>query len=341
VAGDLTTARRWAEQSAASARVLDAPVLTAWALRLVARLAVSASDDDAAGAVLTATSVERVVGLVGAADVVERLLSRRPVGAGSGSTRLEPEGPARASSMQSLQVRCFGNFRIERGGVPASLPGLRPRSRALLLLLALQHGRDLHREVLMEALWPDAPFGAATHRLQVAASNVRQCLAAAGLGDGTVERHGDAYRLVLPEARFDIDEFEEHGRLAARAEAAGDLETALEHRSRAVDVYSDDLLPEMGPSEWVVLERDRIRIACAATAMAAAQAHRTLGRAEDALRMARRAISLEPLRDSGWTLLAKIQEDMGDRTAAEVTRREFRRVREELDVDLEPVARPG
>jgi DNA-binding SARP family transcriptional activator len=89
----------------------------------------------------------------------------------------------------------------------------------------------------------------------------------------------------------------------------------------------------MGPSEWVVLERDRLRIACAATAMAAAQAHRTLGRGEDALAMARRAIALEPMRDSGWTLLVEIQQDMGDRTAAEVTRREFRRMREELDVD--------
>lgn len=182
----------------------------------------------------------------------------------------------------------------------------------------------------MEALWPEAAPGAATHRLQVAASNVRQSLTRAGLADGTLQRHGDAYRLTVADAVLDVGEFESLVRKAVSAEAAGDLDSALRHLSAALSLYVGDLLEEVGPCEWVLAERDRLQLACAATAAAAARIHLSRGEHADALSVARRAVALEPMRDSTWALLSEIQESMGDSFAAEATRRQYRLMCDDL-----------
>jgi DNA-binding SARP family transcriptional activator len=328
--GEHATARQWIEQMQASAQTLDAPVLTAWAWRLKATVARLAESDDADALATVAVDFEKAVGLADGAGTLERLLSGCVPHLPVDDVDL---GRYEGTVPQRLLIQCLGNFQLVRDQAPLPLTGLRPRSRSLLLILAMNHGHEVHREVLIEALWPEAPMGAATHRLQVAVSNVRQCLAAAGLGDKTLQRHGDAYALVLPEAILDIAEFEQETRQAKYAELRGDDESAVRHWSLAVELYTDDLLPEAGPSEWVVGERDRLRLACAGAADAAARAHQRLGQLADALRLARRALMLEPMRDSAWSLLAQIQDGMGDLTAAEVTRREFRRVSHELEVD--------
>ncbi len=330
VAAEHASARRWIELMQASAQALDAPVFAAWAWRLMASVASLANSDDAVAIATVAADLERTVGLVDGAGTIERLLSAC---AWDLPAETVDRGPKERTLPRRVRIQCLGNFQLVQDHRPLPLDGLRPRSRSLLLLLAMDHGREVHREVLIEALWPEAPVGAATHRLQVAVSNVRQCLAAAGLGDKTLRRRGDAYALVLPEAVLDTEEFEQQIRRAKHAQSLGDDEAALRHWSGAVDLYTDDLLPEIGPSEWVVAERERLRLACSGAADSAARAHRHLGQLQDALRLARRALMVEPMRDSAWSLLAQIQEGMGDRTAAEMTRREFRKVTLELEVD--------
>jgi DNA-binding SARP family transcriptional activator len=181
---------------------------------------------------------------------------------------------------------------------------------------------------LIDALWPDAPPEAGPHRLQVAASNVRQCLTAIGLSDQAVQRNGDAYRLLLPDAWIDLLEFERQLRKARRSGTLADW-------SGVLDLYVGELLPEVGAAEWVLAERDRYRLAAADAAVQVA------GLAEDAqaLRAAHRAVELDSLRDSSWLLLADLQAEQGDPTAAAATRREHARICAELAVS--PPGRPG
>ena len=80
----------------------------------------------------------------------------------------------------------------------------------------------------------------------------------------------------------------------------------------ALELYRGDLLGEAGPAEWVVAERERLRVAAATAAYTAAQLSLRLRAPAEALPLARRATVLDPLRDSAWALLAEIQERMGD-----------------------------
>jgi DNA-binding SARP family transcriptional activator len=298
----------WLDRAADGAHALGAPVLAAWADAVGAFAARQQGAPDAHDRADRARARARAAGVVGAESLVTALLS-------SGR---EPTPTAETA----IVIRCLGTFGIEAAGTGLTLPPLRPLPRTLLLLLALNHGRDVHREVLIDMLWPGTPLDAATHRLHAAASSVRRCLAGAGLGDDVVRRHGSAYSLRLEGATLDVADFEALLREAARREATGDPSGALAAHLGALDLYRGDLLGEAGPAEWVVAERDRLRVAAAAAAYAAGQLSLRVRPPGQALPLARRAIELDPLRDSAWALLAETQERMGDLRSADATRHE-------------------
>ena len=98
----------------------------------------------------------------------------------------------------------------------------------------------------------------------------------------------------------------------------------------ALELYRGELLGEAGPAEWVVAERDRLRVAAAGAAYSAGRLSLRLRQPADALALGRRATELDPLRDSAWALLAEVQERMGDRGSAAATRREHALVAAQL-----------
>lgn len=312
-------ATRWLDRAAAGAGLLNAPVLAAWAESAAAFAARRQGAADAAERTRRGRSLARVAGVVDTR--LTTLLAAGPGGPGSSGDPGESE---------ALAIRCLGSFAILASGTVVELPPLRPRPRALLHLLALNHGRDVHREVLIDQLWPGTPVELATHRLHAAASSVRRCLAGAGLGDDVVRRHGSAYSLQVGEATLDVADFEAHLRQATRCDTMGDLKGALAAGLAAMELYRGDLLSEVGPAEWVVGERDRLRVAAAATAYSMGRLCLRLRQPADALPLARRATELDPLRDSAWALLAETQELMGDLGSAAATRREHALVTSEL-----------
>jgi DNA-binding SARP family transcriptional activator len=308
-------AEHWLAASAAGARRLNAPVLTAWAESLAAYDASRRAAPDAASRLERARALARAAGLVGAQAVIEDRLTAA-------------FGPS--ASPGGIVIRCLGSFEIELDGEPVALPPLRPLPRTLLLLLASHYGRDVHREVIIEQLWPGIELDVAVHRLHVAASSVRHCLNQAGLGADAVRRHGSAYTLSLPDAEVDVVVVDTALRTAARCEAEGDPWGALAAQVHAVEAYQGELLDEVGPAEWVVAERDRLRHAVATAAYSAGRLSLLLRSPGDALPLARRATVLDPLRDSAWALLAETQEKMGDPSSAAATRREYQLVSEQL-----------
>ncbi len=184
----------------------------------------------------------------------------------------------------------------------------------------------MHREGLIADLWPDAALASGLRSLQVTVSAVRHCLLIAGLTDDCVQRQGDAYALRLPGAAADLQEFELLLKQGARAETEGDLHRALAHRLAALDLYAGDLLPETGPAEWVVPERDRLRTLGAQNGAEAAELACRMADLPAGLRAARRSLELDPYHDQSWRLLADLFERAGDHTAAAVTRRDHERV---------------
>ena len=238
--------------------------------------------------------------------------------------------PAAAALPPRARLSCLGGFGLTVDGRPVDPDALRPRARALLAMLAMHHGHDVHRERLVDALWPESSLPSGIRSLQVAVSSIRQCLTAAGLSEECLRRRGDAYALQLADAEDQLREFEQLGQRAGQLARNGDRATALESALAALDLYGGDLLPEVGPAEWVVEERDRLRTLAAGVGATAAELALEQGELAAGIRAAQRSIEIDPYHDNSWTLLAELHERRGDRSAAAVTRREHARVHADL-----------
>ncbi|MET0967423.1 MAG: AAA family ATPase [Nakamurella sp.] len=234
----------------------------------------------------------------------------------------------------TIKVRCFGGFSFEIDDVAIDLAELRPRARALLRLLAVSPDRAVHRERLVDALWPGVDLTVGTRRLQVALSSVRQLLEHAGLsGTEILARQGDAYRLSLPPGSLlDVRSFEGGIRAAAAAAAAGDTMASMTAREAALSLYRGDLLPEDGPADYLIAARERLRLTAAAAAVALAQDCRSVGESRRALAAARLSVQLDRFQDLAWELLAELHEESGDSSAATRARREHAEAQAELDL---------
>ena len=317
--GEYAEARVHLDHAAATAATLGAPVLELWVRSLI--LAVMAATGAAPGPLADRelTGLARQVGLEDVAAVLATCRAVVQRGPGHGAPAAAAGGGA--------WVQCLGGFRLHHGTDIDVMP-LRPRARLLLMLLAMQHGVDVHRERLIDSLWPGARLDVGTHRLQVAVSSVRRLLEDHGVPAGVVQRHGDAYRLALPGASVDVHLLDRAITAVGRAVRDADPVLLADRAAEVLELYQGDLLPEVGSAEWVLDERDRLRLGVATALASSAAACLDLGRPDLGLWQARRVVQLDPLRDTAWLVLARIQQELGDHSAAQVTLAEHSRVRD-------------
>jgi DNA-binding SARP family transcriptional activator len=240
--------------------------------------------------------------------------------------------PNRASTQR---VQCFGGYRIELEGEPVDLSIVKPRVRAALWLLSIHGGRPVHRERLIDALWPDADPVAGKRNLQVAVSSLRQALEP-GVKRGSaalIVRDGDSYRLALEDnAEVDVNRF-----AAAMAEGGAhrrdDPEAALAAYDDALGWYGGDLIPEAGPAEWIVSWRDARRLEAVEAAIAVAELRADRGEVRAVVAACDRGLSLDRYCDPLWRLQIDAYDAAGDHAAAVQARQAYRAVCEELGID--------
>ncbi|MFI1510060.1 BTAD domain-containing putative transcriptional regulator [Streptomyces sp. NPDC020597] len=239
------------------------------------------------------------------------------------------KAPSAPPARPRLEIRCFGLFQVQREGQPLDCSALRPKVRALFQLLAVHTPRLVHREHLLAALWPDLKPEAGIRNLQVAISHLRGFLEPdAGRGDHRLLlRDGESYRIALgPGDACDVGGFERAVADWRRIRDTGRTEEIADTLRAAHRWYAGSLLPELGPTEWVVPERRRLRIRAADVTGALAEAELLLGRPVEASEAARRSLELDRYRDRSWQLLVAAHREAGSTAAAERAQREYERV---------------
>lgn len=241
----------------------------------------------------------------------------------------DPHAPSRLS--------CFGGFSMILEGRAIDAQRMKPQARNALCLLALEAGTPVHRERLSEAIWPGEDGTVVKRRIQVLVSTIRRKLEPdATAGDWTyLIRRGEAYMLELPPGtQSDIAEFDEALARAERARSAGRREEERQALERAFELYKGELLPEIGPAEWVIEPRERYRhrFAQLVQALAPLQAERGQeARCTDTLRA---GLEADRYRSRLWELLVHAYEQIGDPAAAARTRAEHAAVLAELGLEI-------
>jgi DNA-binding SARP family transcriptional activator len=262
-----------------------------------------------------------------AVDLLAGPVAGTALNAARGSTALEAAGAA------PMTLQCFGGFRLLIAGREPDWSVVRPRAAATLRLLAINAGRPVHRETLLEALWPAVDAGQATRNLQVAISSLRRLLEPTVARGETaiIVRAADAYALVPPAgSEVDVVAFREGLDAARKARGLGDVAGERAALIDLVAAYGGDLLPADGPAEWLVAERERARLAAAAAAERLAELEARLGDHPAAVAAARRGLEIDQFRDATWRVLIAACDAAGDAAAARRARQEYSAVLHEL-----------
>ncbi len=263
-----------------------------------------------------AATVARATGVAGLVPIIHSFVGQtRPTPHEALAQQFAPSGDE--PSAQPLHVHCLGRFEVTVSGHELDLEGLRPRARALFKMLAIHTGSAVHRETIVDALWPDGAADSGIHNLQVAVSAIRKTLARAGVPDEFgVQRHGEAYRLALPGTASDLAEFLDAAASAKAAAARDDHELAAEHASRALAIYRGELLSEDGPLDWIVTQRAWVSGVREAVAVMLAAGHLRRGRCKDAIEVCEATIVERPYADELWRTLVAAHREHGDLAAA-------------------------
>lgn len=233
-----------------------------------------------------------------------------------------------------LSVNCLGRFAISVQGRDLSLEVLRPKARCLLKMLAIHTDSAVHREAIVDGLWPDGDAASGIHNLQVAISAVRKMLTAAGVPDDLgVQRQGEAYRLVLSTRdSSDLAQFLEWSATAKLAATRNDHEAAHAAATQALALYGGELLAEDGPLEWIVTQR--AWLSAQREAMAAIVADRCVqsGQYKDAIDVCEATILERPYADELWRILIQANKQRGDLAAAGKAQLRYDKVLADLNV---------
>jgi TolB-like protein/Tfp pilus assembly protein PilF len=220
----------------------------------------------------------------------------------------------------TLELRLFGGF---GAATPAgcALDIVSKKNRALLAYLALAPSGSVPRDQLVALLWSDRDDEHARNSLRQALVALRRDLN--GVGPSPLVVADDCVALDPSLVRVDAVEF-------ARLAAGGGVQALRE----AMTLYRGDLLDGLAifdPAfeEWVALERERLRDLAIAT-LERLWPQET---AEQRIAVAKRLLSLDPLREAAHRALMQAYAEQGN---AAVALRQYETcrglLRRELDV---------
>ena len=197
-----------------------------------------------------------------------------------------------------LRVFVLGGFRAEVCGRPvAEVAWRRSGAAALVKLLAVTPGHRMHREQLIDILWPELDQAAGTRRLTKALHFARRALAA-----GQVRLQDDLLSLEADDLWVDVDAFE-------AAAQRGDTEQALA-------LYAGDLLPENRFDQWAEVRRAQLRAGVVRLLLDQGVDRESRGDHRGAIASFERLVGIDPVHEEGYARLMRLAAREGQRHVA-------------------------
>jgi DNA-binding NarL/FixJ family response regulator/DNA-binding SARP family transcriptional activator len=222
------------------------------------------------------------------ADLEFRGIVRGRAGNGAAGSEL-PDGPAHL-----VRISLFGGFRVERSGVV--LPDVawqRRTAKRLAKLLATDPRHALHRDQVLEILWPGTAAGSALNNFAKALHAARRALE-----PELSPRETSSYLKLVDEMvlldvgsiAIDTDEFE---LLAHRALE----EESIRAYDAALAAYGGELLPEDHGVPWADARRTALRDLHLRLLIGRAETLENAGSPKRAAETLRRALQGDPTRE--------------------------------------------
>ncbi len=203
--------------------------------------------------------------------------------------------------MEQLRIELLGGFRVNVGDSSvADSMWHRRKPAALVKLLALAPAHRLHREQIMDALWPELGPEAAGANLRKALHHARRALDTVHpSGDRLISSEVDLLSLPTASLWTDVETFRTE---LAAARRSGEISTY----QRAIDLYRTGLLPDDLYEEWTDEPRRELHLEFMATLEELEGLLESRGELERATDIVRRLVSIEPLHEESHVTFIRL-----------------------------------
>lgn len=225
-----------------------------------------------------------------------------------------------------LRIYLMGDFAVAVGDKRVDEERWRLRkAKAVIKLLALAPRHRLHREQLMDILWPDLAPSAAANQLRKALHAVRRTLTPDPEAGARLIGSRDEFVMLPSDAWVDVDAFRA---AAADARRTGD---PVDHLI-ALEVYGGELLPEDRYEEWAEPVRDELRGEFLSMCLEAAELFEARADLDQAAMLLSRVVEVDPTNEQAHRGLMRVYALAGRRHDAV---RQYERLRDILRRELE------
>jgi DNA-binding SARP family transcriptional activator len=167
-------------------------------------------------------------------------------------------GTTDATGGVHVEARLLGSFELYVNGQPV-LRWRGNRGRLLLAYLLLHHARPVHRDVLGGVFWPEATPEVSRNRLHVALYGLRRDLRTVSQHPIVIYDRGGFVFHSGAALWIDKEAFTTAVDTALREEVSRP-EVALACYETALELYRGDLLEDAPYEEWVLLDREQLRV---------------------------------------------------------------------------------
>jgi DNA-binding SARP family transcriptional activator len=163
-------------------------------------------------------------------------------------------------SILPLRIFTLGQFGLAIADAGLNVESWKRKQAAVVLkCLVSQLGRPVHRERLIEWLWPDADPRRGWERLKVTISFLRAKLRDGGAMEETIETVGQSYLLRRDAVSVDSDVFDSLVAAGWGLLKKGDRREARVRFEEAESLYRGEYLEDEPYADWCAEERERLR----------------------------------------------------------------------------------
>jgi predicted ATPase/DNA-binding SARP family transcriptional activator len=222
--------------------------------------------------------------------------------------------PRKKPTDAPLRIEMLGTFRLSVDGVPVEAARWsRRKSKLLVKLLALQPQHQLHREQIIELLWPDQGFSASVNNLYKTVHATRRALEpelVSGNDSHFILTQDQHVMLRAPhELWIDIEVFQ---RFASDALKHADVRAC----EAALSLYQGDLLAEDPYEDWINARREQLRQTYHSLLSKFSKLYKELGQYERSVSLLEELIARDVLNEQAYRQLMLLYALQGKRHEA-------------------------
>lgn len=211
-----------------------------------------------------------------------------------------------------LQIFTLGKFGLAANGSGIAIEKWKRRQAVTLLKILVTHlDRPVHRERILDCLWPDVDEERGWGRLKVTMYYLRTQLRASGAGEDSIQTVGNAYLLRRDAVWVDWENFEKLVTEGRALQAKERIDAALRCYDEAQFLYRGDYLEQDVFSDCFAEERERLGEVYMELLTRKAECHAQRSEYVEAVQVCRKALVHDPCRESFHCLLMQYLVHLG------------------------------